>query len=189
MGKAVDRSKWFSAGPIIFQVLKTQNTKGDWARLFQLKGWKNKYNPDWRIYCRSSSDDKRTSPIAMFFNSLDAMAEGGLAPNLQCENHLDFGRRAMEEGGGEGGGGGGGNERRIPLFFARRRVLTIKPNCSDLMLDYGWPRTYAANEPTPATELGWISEMTLTTYGPKFHKHSGHYGNYAPIQDSFWHNS
>jgi len=70
MGRAVDRSKWFSRTLIFFQFLKLQNTKGI-GRLFPLKRLKTEYNPDWANLVAVQFNDK--GPIAMFFNSLGAM--------------------------------------------------------------------------------------------------------------------
>jgi acetylornithine deacetylase/succinyl-diaminopimelate desuccinylase-like protein len=69
-GQAVDRSKWLQPDPYT-PVLKTQNQKGEWE-IIPMEKLKSEYNPDWRIYARSSSDDK--GPIAMFLTGWDALA-------------------------------------------------------------------------------------------------------------------
>jgi len=47
------------------------------------------------------------------------------------------------------------------------------------MLIMDGPR-HTSNEPTLSYGARGIADLTLTTFGPKFPQHSGHYGNYAP---------
>jgi acetylornithine deacetylase/succinyl-diaminopimelate desuccinylase-like protein len=156
-GQAVDRSKWFQPDPYI-PVLKTQNTKGEWE-IIPMEKLKGEYNPDWRIYARSSSDDK--GPIAMFLTGWDALAEVGISPDYHVKVILDF-----EE------------EQGSPLL--PKAVIDYKDKLvADLMLIMDGPR-HTSNEPTLSYGARGISEITLTTYGPKLPQHSGHYGNYAP---------
>jgi acetylornithine deacetylase/succinyl-diaminopimelate desuccinylase-like protein len=156
-GQAVDRSKWLQPDPYT-PVLKTQNQKGEWE-IIPMEKLKSEYNPDWRIYARSSSDDK--GPIAMFLTGWDALAKAGISPNYNVKIILDF-----EE------------EQGSPLL--PKAVIDYKEKlAADLMLIMDGPR-HTSNEPTLSYGARGISDMTLTTYGPKLPQHSGHYGNYAP---------
>jgi acetylornithine deacetylase/succinyl-diaminopimelate desuccinylase-like protein len=156
-GQAVDRSKWLQPDPYI-PVLKSQNQTGEWE-IIPMEKLKTEYNPDWRIYARSSSDDK--GPIAMFLTGWDALVAAGMAPNYNVKIILDF-----EE------------EQGSP--FLPKAVIDYKDKLNaDLMLIMDGPR-HTSNEPTLSYGARGIADMTLTTYGPKLPQHSGHYGNYAP---------
>ncbi|WP_192346306.1 M20/M25/M40 family metallo-hydrolase [Algoriphagus sp. Y33] len=157
-GQAVDRSKWNQPDPYV-PVLKAVNTSsGEWEIILS-ENLKTGYDADWRIFARSTSDDK--GPIAMFLTGWDALKKAGIAPNYNIKIILDF-----EE------------EQGSPNLPSA--VLNYKEKLeADLMLIMDGPR-HTSNEPTLSYGARGISEMTLTTYGPKFPQHSGHYGNYAP---------
>ncbi|TXE12308.1 M20/M25/M40 family metallo-hydrolase [Algoriphagus aquimarinus] len=156
-GQAVDRSKWNQPDPYI-PVLKSINESGEWE-IMSSENLKSGYDADWRLFGRSTSDDK--GPIAMFLTGWDALKAAGVAPNYNIKIILDF-----EE------------EQGSPNLPSA--VLNYKEKLeADLMLIMDGPR-HTSNEPTLSYGARGISEMTLTTYGPKFPQHSGHYGNYAP---------
>ncbi|NVJ85672.1 MAG: M20/M25/M40 family metallo-hydrolase [Algoriphagus sp.] len=156
-GQAVDKSKWNQPDP--YQaVLKERNSNGDWA-IIDFDRLKNEYNPDWRIFARSTSDDK--GPFAMFLTAWDALVDNKSLPDYSIKIILDF----EEEQGSP----------RLP-----KAVLDYKDKlAADLMLIMDGPR-HISNLPTLSYGARGISEMTLTTYGPKLPQHSGHFGNYAP---------
>jgi acetylornithine deacetylase/succinyl-diaminopimelate desuccinylase-like protein len=156
-GQAVDRSRWFQPDPYI-PVLKEQKADGTWE-IIPMERLNKEYNPDWRIFARSSSDDK--GPLAMFISALDALTEAGIYPDYTIKIILDF----EEEQGSP----------RLPAA-----VIQYKEKlAADLMLIMDGPR-HTSNEPTLSYGARGISELFLTTYGPKLPQHSGHYGNYAP---------
>ena len=156
-GQAVDRSKWDQPDPYT-PVLKSQNEKGDWVIISSAQ-LQSGYDADWRIFARSTSDDK--GPIAMFLTGWDALEEAGIAPNYNIKIILDF-----EE------------EQGSPNLPGA--VLKFKDKlAADLMLIMDGPR-HTNNEPTLSYGARGIADLTLTTFGPKVPQHSGHYGNYAP---------
>jgi acetylornithine deacetylase/succinyl-diaminopimelate desuccinylase-like protein len=156
-GQAVDRSRWFQPDPYI-PVLKEQKADGTWE-IISMDRLKEEYNADWRIFARSSSDDK--GPLAMFISAWDALEEAGVSPDYSIKIILDF----EEEQGSP----------RLPAA-----VIQYKDKLTaDLMLIMDGPR-HTSNEPTLSYGARGISELFLTTYGPKLPQHSGHYGNYAP---------
>ncbi|WP_026965834.1 M20/M25/M40 family metallo-hydrolase [Algoriphagus terrigena] len=156
-GQAVDISKWDQPNAYV-PVLKNQNSAGVWEAI-PLERLKTEYNPEWRIFARSSSDDK--GPLAMFIAGWDALAEAGIAPDFNVKIILDF----EEEQGSP----------RLPAA-----VIQYKEKLrADLMLIMDGPR-HTSNEPTLSYGARGIADMTLTTYGPKVPQHSGHYGNYSP---------
>lgn len=156
-GQAVDISKWDQPDAYI-PVLKNQNDAGTWESL-PLEKLKTEYNPEWRIFARSSSDDK--GPLAMFIAGWDALTEAGLAPDFNVKIILDF----EEEQGSP----------RLPAAVVRYKDKLT----ADLMLLMDGPR-HTSNLPTLSYGARGIADMTLTTYGPKVPQHSGHYGNYSP---------
>lgn len=156
-GQAVDRSKWNQSNP--YQaVLKEQNASGNWDSIpFSLLT--NQFNPDWRIFARSSSDDK--GPVAMFLTGWDAISKAGLSPDYSIKIIFDF----EEEQGSP----------KLPAAVIQHQSALS----ADMMLIMDGPR-HISNEPTLTYGARGISEMTLTAYGPRVSQHSGHYGNYAP---------
>ncbi|MFC3415077.1 M20/M25/M40 family metallo-hydrolase [Algoriphagus hitonicola] len=156
-GQAVDRSKWNQSNP--YQaVLKEQNSDGNWDSI-PLSRLEDQFNPDWRFFARSSSDDK--GPVAMFLTGWDAISKAGLNPDYNIKIIFDF----EEEQGSP----------KLPAAVIEHQSKLS----ADLMLIMDGPR-HISNEPTLTYGARGISEMTLTTYGPRVPQHSGHYGNYAP---------
>jgi acetylornithine deacetylase/succinyl-diaminopimelate desuccinylase-like protein len=156
-GQAVDRSKWNQPDPYT-PVLKSQNEKGDWDIISSAQ-LQSGYDADWRLFARSTSDDK--GPIAMFLTGWDALVGAGIAPNYNIKIILDF-----EE------------EQGSPNLPGA--VLKFKDKlAADLMLIMDGPR-HTSNEPTLSFGARGIADLILTTFGPKVPQHSGHYGNYAP---------
>lgn len=156
-GQAVDISKWDQADAYV-PVLKAPTTSGSWEVL-SMDRLQTEYNPDWRIFGRSTSDDK--GPLAMFMTAWDALIESGISPDYSVKIILDF----EEEQGSP----------RLPAAVVRYKEKLA----ADLMLIMDGPR-HTSNLPTLSYGARGISELFLTTYGPKLPQHSGHYGNYAP---------
>lgn len=156
-GQAVDKSKWNQPDP--YQpVLKERDANGEW-RTIEIERLQNEYNPEWRIFARSTSDDK--GPFAMFLTAWDALIDRNIQPDYSIKIILDF----EEEQGSP----------RLP-----QAVLDYKEKLqADLMLIMDGPR-HISNRPTLTYGARGIAEMTLTTFGPKLPQHSGHFGNYAP---------
>lgn len=156
-GQAVDISKWDQ--PNAYEpVLKTQSASGKWEVL-PMERLRTEYNPDWRIFGRSTSDDK--GPLVMLIAAWDALAEAGISPDYSVKIILDF-----EE------------EQGSPLLPAA--VIKHKNKLTaDLMLIMDGPR-HTSNLPTLSYGARGISDLFLTTYGSKLPQHSGHYGNYSP---------
>lgn len=156
-GQAVDRSKWNQEDPYS-PVLKSQNAHGDWE-IIPTSKLQHEYDPNWRIFARSTSDDK--GPVAMFLTAWDGLAKENIAPDYNVKIILDF----EEEQGSP----------KLPGAVVKYKEKLA----ADMMLILDGPR-HISNEPTLSFGARGISDLTLTTYGPKFPQHSGHYGNYAP---------
>lgn len=156
-GQAVDISKWEQKDAYQI-VLKAQTAAGAWEAL-PMERLQTEYNPDWRLFGRSTSDDK--GPLAMLLTAWDALTAAEISPDYSVKIILDF----EEEQGSP----------RLPAAVIQHKEK-LK---ADFMLIMDGPR-HTSNLPTLSYGARGISELFLTTYGPKLPQHSGHYGNYAP---------
>jgi acetylornithine deacetylase/succinyl-diaminopimelate desuccinylase-like protein len=156
-GQPVDKKKWSQEDPYK-PVLKQRNPDGKWE-IIPMERLQSGFDPEWRIFARSASDDK--GPIAMFLTAWDAMQAAGKLPNFNVKVILDF-----EEEIGSPHLGDAVNKHKDKL-------------AADMMLIMDGPR-HLSNEPTLNFGARGISEITLTVFGPRNAQHSGHYGNYAP---------
>ena len=116
-------------------------------------------NPEWRVYARSSSDDK--APIIGFMTALDGLRAAGTAPSV----NLKFFFEGEEEAGSP----------NLAAFLEKYSTL-LK---ADLWLLCDGPR-----HQTGAMQLFFgargVMGLEMTIYGPNRPLHSGHYGNWAP---------
>lgn len=156
-GQPVNPALWDQESPWK-PVLKEQDAQGNWNIIADEK-LKSNINRDWRIFARSTSDAK--GPAAAFLASLDALKELKKEPNYNIKVIMDF----EEELGSP----------RLPAA-----VTTYKNELSaDWFIIFDGPR-HVSNQPTLTFGARGICEITLTTFGPRAHMHSGNYGNYAP---------
>ncbi len=156
-GQPVNPALWDQESPWK-PVLKEQDQQGKWNIITDEK-LKGNINRDWRIFARSTSDAK--GPAAAFLASLDALKELKKEPNYNIKVIMDF----EEELGSP----------RLPAA-----VTTYKNELSaDWFIIFDGPR-HVSNQPTLTFGARGICEITLTTFGPRAHMHSGNYGNYAP---------
>lgn len=154
-GQPVDRNKWQQQDPYQPVLKKYEN---GWQPI-PMDTLESAYNPDWRIFGRSTSDDK--GPLAMFLTAWDAMTATGEMPNYNIKIILDFEEEI-------------GSPNLPQAVFDHSQKLE-----ADMMLIMDGPR-HQSNEPTLSFGARGISQVTLTAYGPRTAQHSGHYGNYAP---------
>lgn len=155
-GQPVDRKRWEQEDP--FKPVLKKMANGKWE-IIPMETLQSSYDADWRIFARSSSDDK--GPLAMFLTAWDALAAEGKSPNYNIKVILDF----EEEIGSP----------NLPAAVVRHKEKLA----ADMMLIMDGPR-HLSNEPTLSFGARGISEITLTVFGPRAAQHSGHYGNYAP---------
>ncbi len=156
-GQSVDPRQWQQPDPFR-PVLKEKNTEGNWE-IIPMETLQKAYDPEWRVFARSASDDK--GPFAMFLTAWDAMVSKGLMPDYNVKIVLDF-------------------EEEIGSPNLASAVHKYKKDLmADMMLIMDGPR-HVSNMPTLSFGARGISQIILTTYGPRVDLHSGHYGNYAP---------
>jgi acetylornithine deacetylase/succinyl-diaminopimelate desuccinylase-like protein len=117
------------------------------------------YNDDWRIYARSSSDDK--SPIVAMLAAIDALR----AKKIPLGVNLKVIFEGEEEAGSTN----------------LQRTLELHKNLlgADLLITADGPVHQSGRPLVFFGNRGDIG-MNITVYGPVRALHSGHYGNWAP---------
>jgi acetylornithine deacetylase/succinyl-diaminopimelate desuccinylase-like protein len=156
-GQPVDPSKWQQPTPFT-PVLRAGRLE-DGAREISGLASVTSFQPDWRIYARSASDDK--APIVALLAAIDALKSAGRAPTWNLRVLLD----GEEES----------NSRSMAETLPRYRNKLA----ADLMLFLDGP-LHPSGRPTVAFGARGLVGIQLTVYGPKMELHSGHYGNWVP---------
>ena len=156
-GQPVNPPDWKQATP--FTPILRDGRMEDGARELPDLATRASFEPDWRIYARSSSDDK--SPIVALLAALDALKANSLQPTSNVRVVLD-GEEEASSG------------SLVPAIARYRRELT-----ADAMLILDGP-VHPSQKPTLVFGARGIVNIELTVYGPKMALHSGHYGNWVP---------
>ncbi len=89
-GQPVDPSKWNQENPFI--PILSKNVDGKWVEIERDK-IKNNPNPDWRIFGRSTSDDK--GPPMMLVNALEVLEKLNKEPKFNIKLIIDFKRNGF----------------------------------------------------------------------------------------------
>ena len=155
-GQSVDRSKWDQKDPYI--VVLKELVDGQWVE----KPWSglNKgVNGDWRLFGRSTSDDK--GPIVMFLNAIDMLK--------YSRKDIEFNVKVILDGEEEK------SSKPLPAAVRKNKDL-LK---ADFLVINDGP-VHGSGKPTLVFGCRGITSMSITTFGPVLPQHSGHYGNYAP---------
>ncbi|MCP4898797.1 MAG: M20/M25/M40 family metallo-hydrolase [bacterium] len=116
-------------------------------------------DPEWRLYGRSTSDDKVS--IVALLSALDALDSASLAPTVNIKLLLD-----------------GEEERSSPhmgeILKANKNLLK-----ADLWIFCDGPM-HQTRLPQVVYGVRGVTSVHITAYGPAVGLHSGHYGNWAP---------
>ena len=155
-GQPVDPSKWDQPDPYNV-VLKSED--GNQWKSQPFDSLMNNLNYDWRLFGRSTADDK--GPIVMLLNAIDLLKQNNIVLPFNVKVILD----SEEEKG----------SRPLPKAVKEYRDL-LK---ADFLVINDGP-VHVSGKPTVVYGCRGITTLTLTTYGPLKPQHSGHYGNYAP---------
>lgn len=154
-GQAVELERWSQPNP--YQpVLKQRTAAGKWE-IIPWSMLENEVNPDWRVYGRSTSDDK--GPIAMLWSAIDILEKARLTAKVNLKVIIDF----EEELGSP----------NLPAAVTKYK----KELAADMLVILDGPQ-HSTNQPTLSFGARGIQTLTLTTFGAKGSQHSGHYGNY-----------
>jgi len=155
-GQSVDPSKWDQPDPYKV-VLKSK--EGDEWKTLSFDDLKEDFDYDWRLFGRSTSDDK--GPIVMFLNAIDLLKKNNVKIPFNIKVILD----------------GEEEKSSAPLPKAVKEYRELLE--ADFLIISDGP-VHSSGKPTIAYGTRGITTLTLTTYGPINPQHSGHYGNYAP---------
>jgi len=156
-GQPVDPKGWKQADPFT-PILRNGRLEEGASEVPGLAAL-DRFEPGWRVYSRSASDDK--SPIVALMAALDALRATGTAPTSNIRVVLDGEEEA-------------GSPSMVPAIARHRERLS-----ADLMLILDGP-VHPSERPTLVYGARGIVDVELTVYGPKFGLHSGHYGNWVP---------
>jgi acetylornithine deacetylase/succinyl-diaminopimelate desuccinylase-like protein len=154
-GQPVDAPKWKQEGGP-FRPLLREGRMEDGARTIANFTALDRFPDDWRLYARSSSDDK--APIVALCAALDALG-GKLRSNIHVV--LD-----------------GEEEMGSPSLTAAISRYRDKLRASMLLILDG--PVHASGRPTLTFGARGIVTVDLTVFGPRMALHSGHYGNWIP---------
>jgi acetylornithine deacetylase/succinyl-diaminopimelate desuccinylase-like protein len=155
-GQHVDPSRWMGHAPFDPALRDGALEAGGEIIDFSSDG---RYDPDWRIFARSASDDK--SPIVALMVALDALRAAGLQPTA----NLKFIFEGDEETGSR------------YLGYAVEQYGDLL--AADLVVSADGP-TDPSGLPKLSFGARGIVSAEVTVYGPLRPLHSGHYGNWAP---------
>jgi acetylornithine deacetylase/succinyl-diaminopimelate desuccinylase-like protein len=160
-GQPVDPAAWTDGAPFE-PVLRDRAIEAGGKRISfpaSNAGHRSLYNDDWRIYARSSSDDK--SPIVALLAALDALRAKKIP--------LGINLKVIFEGEEEAGS------------TNLQRALELHKNLlgADLLITADGP-VHQSGRPLVFFGNRGILGFQLTAYGPIRALHSGHYGNWAP---------
>ena len=155
-GQSVDNSKWNQEDPYK-AVLKVKDGN-DWKTL-EWSALDNDINEDWRIFGRSTSDDK--GPIIMLLQAIDLLKENNKNIPFNVKIILD----SEEEK----------SSKPLPNAVKKYREILA----ADYLIINDGP-LHVSDNPTIVFGCRGVTTINLTTYGPIKPQHSGHYGNYAP---------
>jgi acetylornithine deacetylase/succinyl-diaminopimelate desuccinylase-like protein len=160
-GQPVDPATWTDGKPFE-PVLRSGAIEGGGKRIpfpENSSGERASYSDDWRLYARSSSDDK--SPIVALLAALDALRDRKIPLGVNLKVIFE----------GEEEAGSPNLERTLDLH---KNLLG-----GDLLITADGPVHQSGRPLVFFGNRGDIG-LDITVYGPVRALHSGHYGNWAP---------
>ncbi len=156
-GQSVDPATWTGTKPYE-PALRNAPLEAN-GKLIPFPAAGERYNDEWRLYARSSGDDK--SPIIALFAAIDALRARNISLGVNVKVVFD----------GEEEGGSPNLERTL---MAHRDLLG-----GDLLINGDGPVHQSGRMLVTFGNRGIVSAQ-ITVYGPLRPLHSGHYGNWAP---------
>ncbi len=155
-GQPLDPKEW--ATPPFTPVLRGGPIEKDGV-LIPLPAEGAAFNPEWRLYARSASDDK--APILAMASALDALHDAGIA----AKSNIKFVFEGEEEAG----------SANLQKILQANRALFA----ADLWIICDGPLHQTRRQQITFGARG-DATVDITVYGPRHELHSGHYGNWAP---------
>ncbi|HEV2617465.1 MAG TPA: M20/M25/M40 family metallo-hydrolase [Candidatus Acidoferrales bacterium] len=156
-GQPVDPSKWIGTKPFV-PALRTNSIDAG-GKLIPFPDKPDGYQDDWRIYARSSGDDK--APIIGILAAVDALK----ANNIPMAVNLKVIFEGEEED---------SSPHLEATVDAHKNLFK-----GDLLIAADGPIDQSGRTLVTFGNRGVIS-VRLTVFGPLHPLHSGHYGNWAP---------
>jgi acetylornithine deacetylase/succinyl-diaminopimelate desuccinylase-like protein len=157
-GQPVTPAEWAQKSPFE-PVVKVRDASGQWTEVEPARLTQQPFDPELRVFARSSSDDK--APIMMFLTALDLLKSQRRAPAINVKVLLDSEEEISSPSLAE-------------VATAHRALLE-----ADALIVLDGPE-HASRRPTIAFGNRGIAQAALTVFGPRAPLHSGHFGNYAP---------
>lgn len=155
-GQPVDQARWDSLPWT--PTLRTGSLEdGGLARGLPRDG--QEIDPEWRLYARSSGDDK--APLIALLAAIDALQ----ASDIAITSNLVFLFEGEEEAG----------SRHLPEYLATYGDRLA----ADAWLIFDGP-VHQSRTPQIVFGVRGITSIEITTYGADRDLHSGHYGNWSP---------
>jgi len=156
-GQPVEPAKWVGGDPFKPTLRSASLEAGGREIPFPAKG--QKFDPEWRLYARSTGDDK--APIIALCAALDALRENKIA----LTSNIKFFFEGEEEAGSP-------------------HLEKIVEKYQDLLQADAWLICDGPVDQTRTQQVYFgargVTGLELTVYGPRRELHSGHYGNWAP---------
>lgn len=156
-GQSVDPATWVGTKPYE-PALRDAPFDSD-GKIISFPSPSEHYKDDWRLYARSSGDDK--SPIVALLASIDALRARKISVGVNVKVVFD----GEEEG---------GSPHLEQTLLAHRDLLK-----GDLLINGDGPVHQSGRMQVLFGNRG-IVRADITIYGPLRSLHSGHYGNWAP---------
>ncbi len=156
-GQPVNPAQWAKGlEPFVPKLYSTAIDKG--GELLSMPE-NNSYKPEWRLYARSSSDDK--AGVFGILQAYNALMKNGITPNC----NLKFFFEGEEEA---------GSQHLGEILEKHKELLQ-----SDLWIMCDGP-VHQSGKKQVAFGVRGDAGLDITVYGSTRPLHSGHYGNWAP---------
>jgi len=156
-GQPTDPSKWTGTRPWQPTLRDAPFEAG--GKILPMPSDAEPLNPEWRLYARSSSDDK--AGVMAILTAFDALRAAGVAPTV----NLKFFFEGEEEAGSP----------HLPEIMSRNKDGLA----SDAWIICDGPVHQSGRKQVVFGVRG-DTNVDVTVYGAKRPLHSGHYGNWAP---------
>lgn len=156
-GQPTDPKQW--AGTLPWQPVWRSAALESGGKIVELPAESAPINPEWRLYARSSSDDK--AGVMAILTAFDALKAKGIAPSL----NIKFLFEGEEEA---------GSPHLEEIIDLHKDLLE-----SDAWIICDGPVHQSGRKQVVFGVRGDVN-VDVTVYGAKRPLHSGHYGNWAP---------
>lgn len=156
-GQPVEPAKWVGGDPFKPTLRSAALEAGGKDIPFPAKG--QPFNPEWRLYARSTGDDK--APILALVTALDALK----ANKIALTSNIKFFFEGEEEAGSP-------HLEQIVAKYPEHVKGDVWLICDGPVHQNRQQQIYFGAR--------GVTTLELTAYGPRRELHSGHYGNWVP---------